>query len=343
MNNDGHVRIIIPCTNEGEWLRITVDSILAHTDYPSFEIVIPANGDNITDFAFTETPAYRQVKLLRTAKALGVANGRNVATRPGDAKFYVFFDSHCLLSQRDWLQQAVDSLERHPHASMIQPEVAEFEYEDEILPGCKVTISDVRLLHIEYGSKWAWPYVDPWRLVAPIRLNQGPTTFEGMAGAGTAIFTRAETFHHLGRFDSEINGWFHATMDYCVRAWMLGFPMLVDPSLRVYNRARQDPPGYARTLFHMIHGALRTAYKYLSPRRRDHTELLFRKHGLGVEVDAALGLVLKGEWLSQRVRHLRERIHDDDWLFSKFEVYEERFSGQPDPIVGGGSPAAGIK
>jgi hypothetical protein len=108
---------------------------------------------------------------------------------------------------------------------------------------------------------------------------------------------------------------------------MLGYPMLVEPNVRVYHRAKLKPSDYARTSLHLIHGTLRTAYKYLSPRRRDLAETMFRQHGIGVELDVALGMVRGGKWLSERVRHLRERVHDDDWLFSKFEVYEERFSG----------------
>jgi hypothetical protein len=77
----------------------------------------------------------------------------------------------------------------------------------------------------------------------------------------------------------------------------------------------------------MFQGALRTAYKYLSPRRRDLAEMLFRKHGLDALVDQALDLVRRGRWLDERVRHLRSRVHDDDWLFSRFEVYEEPFLG----------------
>ena len=146
----GHVKIIIPCTSEPQWLRATVDSILEFTDYSSFEIVVSAHGDQVTDFSFIENPAYHQVRLIRTERPLGTGNGRNVATTPGDAKFYVFLNSFCLLSQRDWLQQAVSSLESHPDASMIQPEVIAFAFEDEMVPGRHVTISDVRLLHREY-------------------------------------------------------------------------------------------------------------------------------------------------------------------------------------------------
>ena len=327
MTIDGHVKIIIPCTNEGEWLRVTIDSILDHTDYSAFEIVVSANGDTATDFSFIEDYRYDKVSLLQTPQALGVGNGRNAAATPGDAEFYVFLDGHCLVEQRDWLQRAVECLRQHPHASMVQPEVAAFVHEAAIRPQQRVNVSQVGLQTYEYSTRWAWPYVSAGVVVETQTLKRSSQPFEAMSGAGMAIFARAETFHRLGKFDSEVSGWFHETMDYCIRAWLLGYPMLVDPTIRIYHRAKLKA-GYSRAALNLIHGTLRTAYKYLSPRRRDLATLLFQHHGLEAEVDAALQLVRQGRWLSERVQHLRDRVHHDDWLFSKFEVYEERFAGQ---------------
>jgi hypothetical protein len=31
---------------------------------------------------------------------------------------------------------------------------------------------------------------------------------------------------------------------------------------------------------------------------------------------------LRGRWLDERLAHERSRVHDDGWLFSRFEVYE---------------------
>jgi glycosyltransferase involved in cell wall biosynthesis len=122
-----HVKIVLPCTNEEEWLRVTVDSILEHTDSPSFEIVVSANGDHMTDFSFIERPVYRdRVRLFWTKELVGVGNARNVAVTPGDADYYVFLDAHCLLEKRDWLQRGIACLEEHPQASMVQPEVLNF-------------------------------------------------------------------------------------------------------------------------------------------------------------------------------------------------------------------------
>jgi GT2 family glycosyltransferase len=321
-----HVKIVIPCANEGEWLRVTVESILEHTDYPSFEIVVSANGDRCTDFSFIERPAIREkVRLKKSAEFLGVGNARNAAVSRGDAGYYVFLDGHSLVEERDWLERAVASLEERPDASMIQPEVQNFIYEGELGPGSPFDRSRVRDTIREYSIRWSWPYDEPWHLTEFQTTRRSEMPYEAMSGAGMAVFTRAETFHRLGKFDSEVVGWFHETLDYCVRAALLGRPMLVDPRIRVRHRTKVEGVNYPRLYLHMFQGALRTAYKYLSPRRRDLAERLFRRHGPDELVSQALELVRRGRWLDERARHLRSRVHDDDWLFSRFEVYEEPF------------------
>ena len=97
--------------------------------------------------------------------------------------------------------------------------------------------------------------------------------------------------------------------------------------IQVLHRAKTERPNYPRLFAHIFQGTLRTAYKYLSPRRCDMAELLFRSHGCHQEVDLALERVKQGNWLAERAEHRRARVHDDDWLFSRFEVYEERFAG----------------
>ncbi|HZN96926.1 MAG TPA: glycosyltransferase family A protein, partial [Gemmatimonadales bacterium] len=132
-----HVKIVLPCTNEREWLRATVDSILEHTRaYPSFEVAVLANGDTETDFSFADGEPYRGlVRISKNPAPLGVGRSINAALSPGDATFYVFLDAHCLLEQDDWLERGIRCLEEHPTCSMVQPEVVEFIYHGDLVPG----------------------------------------------------------------------------------------------------------------------------------------------------------------------------------------------------------------
>jgi GT2 family glycosyltransferase len=318
-----HVKIVLPCTNEGPWLRATVDSLLDGTDYPSFEILVVANGDTVTDFAFAREPRYRGVvAVVDEPECLGVGNGVNRGVTPGDAAYYVFLDAHCLVDHREWLAKAVACLEENPRASMIQPEVVQFIYEPDLAPADAVDRSRLREEYRAYSIVWTWPYEYAEQLAAVQTRPARPQPYEAMAGGGMAVFAHAEIFHRLGKYDPEVGGWYPETMDYCARAWMLGYPMIVEPRVRIFHRLKT-----AKTVRRLdsVHGVLRTAYKYLSPRRRECAELLFRKHGLGAEVQEALARIKRGNWLQERAEHLRNRIHDDDWLFAKFEVYEEHF------------------
>ena len=323
MKNGGHVRIVIHWSTEIEWLRVTVDSILQHTDYPSYEIVISACNDKLRDVSFGDRRGDVPINVLQTEKALGAGQGRNVATQPGDATYYVFLDPHCLVDQGDWLCRAVETMQQFPEAAMIQPETVIFAYPDRLSAGDNLIVGNLRLLRYEYGVKWAWPYASCWWLSDSLAVKHDAERFEMMSGVGNVVITRAEVFHDLGKFDSEVNGPFQETMDYCIRAWLLDHPTIVDSGIRVYHREDPETGRPPKFMLSLIHGRLRTAYKYLSPRRRDMAEILFRQHGFDDEVDQALDLVCDGQWLSERVEHLRKRGHDDDWLFDKFDVYEE--------------------
>jgi GT2 family glycosyltransferase len=324
-----HVKIVLPCYEEGEWLRATVDSILEHSaSYPSFEVLVLANGDRVTDFSFIDQSEYcRQVRLQTFPQPLGVANCINEAVLPGDATYYAFLDAHCLLDQEDWLQRMVACLEKYPSASMVQPEVVQFACDREIQRGERLDARRMEASYRAYSLSWCWPYQQPEGVGAVHSQRLADTPWEAMAGGGMAVFTRAENFHRLGKYDPEVIGWFPETMDYCVHGWLLGYPMMVDPAVRVYHRMKlkRDAGLQGYDFTHVVHGILRTAYKYLSPRRRELAEALFRRHGLSRDVDRGLELIEKGRWLSERVQFLRERIRDDDWLFEKFAVREERF------------------
>jgi GT2 family glycosyltransferase len=324
------VKIVLPCRNEGEWLRVTIDSILETTRYPSFEIVVLANGDTVTDFSFLDRQAYREkVRLERVAEALGVGNCINRAVSPGDATYYAFLDAHCLVDQDDWIDRFVDCLRRNPRACMVQPEVIQFTYDRELPSGEEIDRRRVITRYRAYSIVWSWPHDSPCDIAMVQTEADRGTTYEAMAGGGMAVFAVAETFHHLGGYDPEVSGWYPETMDYCIHGWLLGYPMMVDPTIRIYHRVKSGgDQGVQRVEDHagnIVHSILKTTYKYFSPRRRDVAETLFRGHGLDAEVDEALARIEKGRWVEERDRFLRERTRDDDWLFERFSIHEERF------------------
>lgn len=318
-------KVVLPCANEGEWARITALSLIETTRCESWRIVIVANGDTVTDFSFAERPPFRGlVEVRRSEDFLGIGGARNGGVEPGDAQFYVFLDAHCLVESPDWLDRGIACLEKHPEAAMVQPAVEEFTFDGEPSPGEPLDASRIRRFPLrEYGVRWAWPYDRPWHLTDPITRCDSGEAFEVMAGGGMATFVRSDTFHALGRFDGEVRGWFHETMDYCIRAWLLGRPSLAEPGVRVLHRRKMEPSGYPRHLVSMFHGMFRTAWKYLSPRRCALAEEILIGHGCGGEVERALDLVRSGSWLDERAEHMRGRVRGDEELFSRFGVYEE--------------------
>jgi GT2 family glycosyltransferase len=313
------IRIVIPCRDEGRFLRATIDSILATTRYEPYEILVSAAGAARTDLSFLDGPAYAERASVRfDPEATSAGRALNDAARAPWAAYCVFLEARCLLLQPEWLQLMVETFETHPGASMVQPEVVQCSDEGELRAGAL----DHRQGAPAYASVWTWPYRAPSELAQVIDHPGCHGTYEAMAGTGTCTFVRTDDFLRLGGFDAKIAGLRAVTMDYCVRAWLLGAPTIVDPRIQVHLRGAIDGP--AGALPDSVHAVLRTAYKYLSPRRRDIAEGCFRAHDLLELVEQTRARLGEEGWLRERVAHERARVHDDDWLFDKFLVHEVR-------------------
>src|SRR5207247_5997511 len=136
---------------------------------------------------------------------------------PEHADYYVFLDPHGLLVEDDWLERAISCLEEHPDASMIQPEVVEFTYDGDLEPGLRLDPEKRVRQGYAYTVRWAWPYEHPGQTAQYETRPRSKDPYEGMGGGGMAVITRSETFHRLGRYDSEVSGWYPETLDYCIR------------------------------------------------------------------------------------------------------------------------------
>lgn len=325
MNAD-HAKIVLLPAPDAASMSRTVASILDQTRYPSFEILVTAvsttNGDKRSDLSFLHDPRFRgKVRVLDVSSA---AASISEATTPGDATYYVFLQPFCLVTDSDWLERAVHGLREHPIASMVQPEIVEFADDGDLESGGALAPSLTEPRFSAYSAFWRWPYED-LGVSDFLEIRTQPHSdapYESMAAVGGAVFVQAETLHCLGGYDPELNHPDWQAVDYSIRAWMFGYPMVVDPTVRVLH---QSPHGPRPNKTDTAHDVLLIAHKCFSPRRRDIAEILLRRQGLLGEVDEAIEKIQRGEWLERRVDLLRERIYDDDWLFSKFDVYEERF------------------
>lgn len=112
------VSIVIPCFNRGKFIRETL-ACVQKINYPNFECIIVDNSSNddsvkiITEFINTDTRF-----ILLTEVLNNVANSRNVAIRSSTGTYILPLDSDDLIHP-NYITEAVDILENHPHVSVV--------------------------------------------------------------------------------------------------------------------------------------------------------------------------------------------------------------------------------
>lgn len=83
------VSVIIPCFNQGRFLRNAIESVLAQ-DYPRFEIIVVNDGS--TDETVSVASRFEVVKLINQRNR-GVAAARNVGAKGSRGDFLCFVDA----------------------------------------------------------------------------------------------------------------------------------------------------------------------------------------------------------------------------------------------------------
>ncbi len=199
------VTVVVLCWNRWDLTRRCLDSIRAHTDLESAEVLVVDNGS--TDETPEALAAYTWVRTLRNPSNLGFVRGNNsglAAVPPGSD--VVLLNNDVLVEQHDWL-------ERLQECALSAPDVG--------VVGCRLTMPDGRLLH-------AGTYVLPDTLwgqqigagEAEVGQYAADRTVEGIVFA--CAYLRRELLDRIGGLSEDFHSYFEDT-DYCLRAREAGF------------------------------------------------------------------------------------------------------------------------
>lgn len=118
------ISIIVPAHNEEAYLGATLDA-LSHQDYPSFEIVVVANGCTDRTAEVAQEKCHRLVTLAQ--KGLGVS--RNLGARMATGELLIFLDADTLL-ERDALRKIAQQFTERDAGGTVkgQPDSKRFAY-----------------------------------------------------------------------------------------------------------------------------------------------------------------------------------------------------------------------
>lgn len=282
--------IVIPTLNEGSMLSMTVENILKVTAYPDIEVIIVDDGstDGSCD-AYRDTQ--KPVRVV-TGKQLGIPRARNLGADEARGEYVLFIDAHCTVSA-NWIDRFVGALAARDVA-IVGPTFTRLSEPEP--RGCGNAWINHRL-----ESAWLEPLESDRPYEVPITPG------------GCQAFRR-KTFLGLGGFETGFSRWGYQDEEICLRAWLQGYRVLVDPEVVVAHHFR-DQAGYDVDHSDVLYNFLRLIHLHFSPSRiRRCIAALGDYPGLEETIDRLYG----SDVFQKRDAMTAARRRTEEWLFRVF-------------------------
>jgi GT2 family glycosyltransferase len=225
------VSIIIPTRDKVDYLKRTIDSLLRHTDYPAFEIILVDN-----DSSQPETLKYYEklrldsrVTILDYREKFNFSRANNIGARHAAGEILLFLNNDMEILHADWLEEMVRWAER-PEIGVVG---AKLLYPDNTIQHAGVIVGmEGHASHVFYGARekegGVFGSVDWYR------------NFTAITGA--CMMLRREVFESIGGFDEKYILAF-SDIELCIRAIDHGYRVMYTPYARLHHyegRSRGD-------------------------------------------------------------------------------------------------------
>lgn len=291
------VSIIIPCKNEVNNLKWTVDSIIKSKNSLSFEILVvdDASEDKSSEFLQNNISKdiYKKVTIIK-ANNVGAAEARNIGAKWAKGNYLFFCDAHVEVTD-GWLDKLVNTLKTF-NADLIAPYIADMS----------------NPLSVGRGQTWTKELKVQWLLDKLIEGKEIPIACGCAFGITKEAFDKIDGFNHLfqvwGKEDEEL----------CLKAWLYGYKIVINPNVTVRHLFRKKHP-YTVTKSNVIYNMLCIAYSHFGEERLEKTIKIAKKEPYFF---VASEMIKKNKELilNQREKHFKNRIHHDDFFFNKFNI-----------------------
>ena len=282
--------VVIPTLNEGSMLAMTVENILSVTTYPQFEVIVVDDGS--TDGSCDPYRATSKPVRVISGGRLGIPRARNLGAEHARGHYVLFIDAHCTVSP-NWLQRFADALAA-PDVAIVGPTFTRLHESEP--RGCGN-------VWINHRLESAW--LEPLDLHTPYEVPITP--------GGCQAFRR-ETFMSIGGFETGFTRWGYQDEEICLRAWLRGYRVLVDPDVIVAHYFR-DKAGYEVSDRDVLYNFLRMIHMHFSPNRvRRCISALGDYPGL----EEAIDRLYASDVFEQRSKMLSAQRVREDWFFRAF-------------------------
>ena len=287
------VSVVIPTHNEGENLLDTVRCVLENTAYPDFEIVVvdDASTDGTGDRLSNIFGKNDRVGMVR-AEGLGVAKARNLGATYASGETLVFLDGHCFTPPH-WMSKLIQPL-ADTGVGLVGPAFAVMHPSGDSR-GLGLTWRNAGLELEWLGQRQDTPY--------PVPLQ---------CGACQAV--RKADFQRLGCYDTGMTRWGSEDEELCLRYWLMGYDVLVQPQAVVYHLFRESHP-YEVLVQKIIYNRMRLAMLHLSD---DRMSRVLNYYSNIPGFNELMAWLQQSDVLSRRHELQALRCRDDDWFCTRF-------------------------
>ena len=245
--------IIIPTCDEGANLGRTVRSCLETTAGLDVEVVVA--DDASTDGSPEEVARrFPEVRLARHAARRGVSQTKDLGARRACGDVLVFIDAHCK-PEAGAVERLVEDVEELDGEAVMSPAIANLD----------VASWENDPDQVGHGYAVGLETLDLWWVPLEAMPTHAGTRFrEQSTFIGCVVAMSRRLYDRLWGFDTGMLVYGSEDVDFGVRAWLMGHPVLHDPEPVIGHRFRQDDGGYAVPHEHILSNQLRMARKVFS-------------------------------------------------------------------------------
>jgi len=310
--------IIISSHNEGDLLTKTVESCIESCTGLDYEIVVAddASTDGSPQTAERQFPL---VRIVRHSTRQGASPTKHLGTRYARGEVFVFLDGHSKPEYGSLLQLVRDVEETEANA-VITPRILALDVQRWQNVPTQVGYGyafDLQSLE----SRWV-----PIEDMQKASLGRGEF-YESPALIGCAFAVSRMVYEKVWGFDAHMRFWGVEDLDFALKCWLMGHPILHDPKVAVGHRFQESFDRYSVPVEHIVVNQLRLAYKnythavwsaWLEAARDRHSGVLPNNpEGLWAR---AWELFKADENSAQQERRhlLARRVHDEFWYAKTF-------------------------
>ncbi len=328
--------LVIAAHNEGASLWKTVQSCVETCAGLDYEIVVAddASWDGCVDETLKRFP---QLRVVRHDKRLGPSPTKDLGGRNARGDVLVFLDGHTK-PEPGAIQRLIESVELHRGNAIITPAIT----------GLDVGRWKPASAQIGHGYFLELERFDcGWLPLSDLRetTHHGRTFYESPAAIGCAFAIHRELYDDLHGFDPHMLSWGVEDLDFSLKCWLLGHPILHDPAAVVAHRFRKRFDNFDVPIQDLITNQLRMAYKNFTPGvwrewidrcRRRHPGRI-ADHPEGLWACAWRQFEERRESAEQERAYLMfRRVRDEFWYAERFNLLWPRLQAerfQPAPAT----------